>query len=545
MSWLDMLPLFGGIGLFLYGMMMMSAGLKNAFGDNLRVMLEKATSTKLTALFVGTAITIMIQSSSATDVMVIGFVSSGLMTLSQAIGIIMGANIGTTVTAQIAAFNIGTFAPMILFVGAIATLFIKNKTIQYIGEVILGFGMLFCGISMMKSAIAPLAQTESFIHFVSHLTFPPLMVLFGIAFTALLQSSSSSTVIFQTFAIQGIIDYRTAVYLVIGSAVGAVTPNLLAGLTSNHEGKQCSILNLIFNLLRAALILIIITLFPALLEMIQGLTPGNIGRQIANTHTIFAIISVCILLPFSHFIVAIAEKMLPDKSQVKEHPDRQLVFLSQNQDVPPAFIVNQAHQEISRMAKIAHYNLLLSVGCLMGYDDEKHQRINENEDTVDYLANAIITRLIELRSLDLSTQNISLLYHMIQDVDDIERISDYAVRIAHHAKDIHEKRYNLSSAAQLELKNLAMISLNAVTSSLNVFIDQTPDHLEEASGYVKEVSKMKDLNENNHVERLLRGTCHPEEGVIFTDLGISLKLAADHAFKVARSMSLEDELTTA
>ena len=303
--------LLGGVGLFLFGMSVMSAGLRNACGDNLQTILEKATSNKLMAVLVGFAVTILVQSSSATDIMVIGFVNSGMMSLSQAIGVIMGANIGTTVTAQITAFNISAYAPLILFVGAVMFLFVKKATIKYIGEFLLGFGMLFVGISMMKSAIAPMAKSEEFLNLLSGLDNPAAAVIFGIAFTALLQSSSSSTVIFQTFAFQGLLGYHTAVYLLIGAAIGSVTPNLIASLTTNRNGKRTAILNLLFNLIRAAILIILINVFPGILDWIQSLSPDSIARQVANTHTIFAIIAVGLELPITGLIIRLAEKIIP------------------------------------------------------------------------------------------------------------------------------------------------------------------------------------------------------------------------------------------
>ena len=319
MTLYDAFTLLGGVGLFLYGMTIMSTGLRNACGDNLRIILEKATRNKITSVLAGIAVTVFVQSSSATDVMVIGFVTSGMMSLSKAIGVIMGANIGTTVTAQITAFNIGAIAPILVFLGAVIYLFVKNKTVQHTGMVILGFGMLFVGITFMKSAIAPLAELPAFIAFVSGLSNPILTVLFGIAFTALLQSSSSATVIFQAFAVEGIITYQTAVYLIIGAAVGSVTPNLLAGLTANRDGKRCAVLNLLFNLTRAVLVLTLISLIPGILELIQNLSPGNIARQIANTHTIFAIISVLVLLPVSDIFVRLSERMIPSSEEETAH----------------------------------------------------------------------------------------------------------------------------------------------------------------------------------------------------------------------------------
>ena len=208
------------------------------------------------------------------------------MTLAQAIGVIMGANIGTTITAQITAFDISTFAPLLLFGGAVMYLFLKKNLIKHIGSVIMGFGMLFEGITLMKSAIAPLAESPAFSDFLSQLNNPALALVFGVAFTALLQSSSSSTVIFQAFAVQGLLSYDVSVYLVIGAAIGSVTPNLLAGLTANREGKRSAILNLVFNLFRAGILIVLINIFPQIPDFIQSLSPADIGRQIANTHTI-------------------------------------------------------------------------------------------------------------------------------------------------------------------------------------------------------------------------------------------------------------------
>lgn len=253
MSIAGIFSLLGGVGLFLFGMTMMSTGLKNACGDNLQTILEHATKNKFIAILVGLGMTMLIQSSSATDVMVIGFVNSGMMNLGQAIGVIMGANIGTTITAQITAFNLSTFTPLLLFGGAVLYLFMKNIFIKHIGSIIMGFGMLFQGITIMKAAIAPLSESQGFIDFLTTLSNPALALVFGIAFTALLQSSSSSTVIFQAFAAQGLLGYDVAVYLVIGAAIGSVTPNLLASLTSNRNGKRTAILNLLFNLIRAGI----------------------------------------------------------------------------------------------------------------------------------------------------------------------------------------------------------------------------------------------------------------------------------------------------
>ncbi|MBR6823270.1 MAG: Na/Pi cotransporter family protein, partial [Clostridia bacterium] len=272
------LTLLGGIGLFLYGMNTMSSGLRNACGNNLKKILEKATRNKLTSILSGMIITILIQSSSATDVMVIGFVSSGLMTLEQAIGVIIGANIGTTITAQITAFDIEAFTPVLIFIGAVLYIFFKKNSYRSVGTIILGFGILFQGLDLIKTSIEPLGKSPAVMELVSGISNPFLTLLLGIIISAVLQSSSSATVIFQTFASQGIISYDTAVYLILGTTVGSLSDNMLASLSLNIKGKRAALLNLIFNVIRMVLMFTLVSLFPGIKDLIKSLSPDNVAR---------------------------------------------------------------------------------------------------------------------------------------------------------------------------------------------------------------------------------------------------------------------------
>ncbi len=529
--------LLGGVGLFLYGMTIMSTGLRNACGDNLRVLLGKATRNKITSVLAGIAVTVLIQSSSATDVMVIGFVTSGLMSLIQAIGVIMGANIGTTVTAQITAFNISAYAPMILFIGAVMTLFLKNKRTRDIGSVILGFGMLFVGISFMKSAITPLSQTKAFISFLSTLSNPVITVLFGIAFTALLQSSSSATVIFQAFAMQGIIDYRTAVYLVIGAAVGSVTPNLLAGLTANRAGRRCSVLNLLFNVIRALLVLTVITIFPQITTFIQNLSPGNVARQIANTHTIFAIFAVLVLLPFAEKIVALSERIIPVTEQERRKgEDRKLIYLTQTDRLPAGVAIDLAHREVTRMGQIAVKNLALATSCFFTHDPALAEQVRENEETVDYLAQAIVDKLVELRMLDLHRHHLNRLYRMIMVVDDLERISDHAENIVEYEEVVRSGKAVIHDEARGELQELTDVTLQSLQVSLEIFEKEDFEQYGEAERLENLVDDKKDEIDAKHLVRLMEGTCDPQGGVLFTDMTIDLERCSDHALNMAQAL---------
>ncbi|MDO5491018.1 MAG: Na/Pi cotransporter family protein [Bacillota bacterium] len=530
--------LLGGVGMFLFGMTVMSAGLRNACGDNLQSILEKATSNKLMAVLVGFAVTVLVQSSSATDIMVIGFVNSGMMTLSQAIGVIMGANIGTTVTAQITAFNIAAYAPLILFVGTVMYLFVKKTTVKYAGEFLLGFGMLFVGISLMKFAIAPMAKSEEFLNILSGLNNPAAAVIFGIAFTALLQSSSSSTVIFQTFAFQGLLGYHTAVYLVIGAAIGSVTPNVIASLTTNRNGKRTAILNLLFNLIRAAILIILINVFPDFLNWIQDLSPDSIARQVANTHTIFAIIAVALELPFTGLIIKAAEKIIPVLPEENEQlEDRKLQYMVNMKNMPSQMAIANAHREIVRMGTIAEKNLKRALECFFDYDINKVISVKAREESVTILNRAIDTAMLELRTMSLTDEAVGRVSELSIAVTDIERISDQAENIVEFAEEMHDKKSRLSDDAVAELKDMASDAKKIVHVALDIFANENYTLLPLLDKIEAGIDLKKAQLINNHVERLMNTGCEPFAGIIFTNLVTDLERVGDHAENIAYALA--------
>ena len=537
MTLYEFFSLMGGVGLFLYGMTIMSTGLRNACGERLKTILEYATKNRIISVMVGIAVTMLIQSSSATDVMVIGFVNSGLMNLSQAIGVIMGANIGTTVTAQITAFNISAYAPIILFVGAVMYLFIGKPIIKHVGCVIMGFGMLFEGVTLMKAAIAPLAATPAFIALVSNLENPVITMLFGVAFTALLQSSSSATVIFQAFAMEGIIEFHTAAYLCIGAAIGSVTPNLLASLTANRNGKRTALLNLTFNILRAALMMTLLALFPAIFGWIQSLSPDNVGRQIANAHTIFATVSVIILLPFTDYIVKFTQITIPLKpEESRTYEDRKLLYMNHTGDISPSAALIQAQKEISRMGSIALGNLRMAI---MGFFDPKESRdaqVNECEDTVNFLEHAILSKLVDLRTPDMHPKDLDQVYRMTLTVSDMERLSDHATNIIEYAQQIRSGSAALSPDAQKELRNMCQLTLESVELCLHIFEKEDYARFEEAEALEAKVDAARERLVQNHIRRLMESACDPRGGVIFCDMVTDLERCSDHAINIAAAL---------
>ncbi|MCR4695135.1 MAG: Na/Pi cotransporter family protein [Pseudobutyrivibrio sp.] len=529
------LSLLGGVGLFLFGMSIMSTGLKNSAGDNLQVILEKATANRFVAVLVGIAMTVLVQSSSATDVMVIGFVNSGMMTLAQAIGVIMGANIGTTITAQITAFNIATFTPFLLFLGAVMYLFSKNNMVKHIGSVIMGFGMLFQGITIMKAAIAPLSQSQPFVNFLSTLKNPFIALLFGIAFTALLQSSSSSTVIFQAFVVQGLLEYDVAVYLVIGAAIGSVTPNLLASLTANRNGKRSAILNLFFNIIRAVIMIVLINITP-LLSWIQA-TSQDPARQIANTHTIFAILAVLIILPFTQYIIKLTYMFIPElPEETRAAEDRQLIYMTQVGNVPPNMAIHQAQLETARMGSIAAENFEKAIDCFFDFSDEKVSDVEAREETVNILNHAIQDAMVKLQALDLSPANLRRISAITIAVTDIERISDHAENIIEYAQRMKNKKTKLSKKASKELRDMADNSLEEVLLAIDTFATENYDNLDHIEKIESKVDKQEKQLINHHIERLMDNKCEPIAGVIFSDMVTDLERCADHAINIAYAL---------
>ena len=533
----DIFYMLGGVGLFLFGMTVMSSGLKNAAGDNLQIILEKVTSNKIIAIILGIAITVLVQSSSATVFMVIGFVNAGMMTLAQAIGVIMGANIGTTVTAQITAFNLSKYAPIILFVGTVMYIFIKKNFLKHIGAIIMGFGMLFFGVAVMKEGIEPLSDSAGFKTFLSGLNNPALAILFGFAFTALLQSISSSSVIFQAFAVQGLLSLNTSAYLLIGGAVGAVFPIMLASLTTNKDGKRTAIADLLFNLFRVVVLVILLLVFPRILDLIEGLSPTDIGRQIANTNTIFAIIAVLIIAPFSGLIIKFVEKIMPvEEEEHEQRRDRTLQYMVNISKLPASMAVSQAQKEITRMGRVASKNLHRAVECFFNYNPEKAAKVRAREESVNILNHTISDALVQLRELDLSTENMRRVSVMTIAITDIERISDHAENIIEYTEEMLSKRAGMSDDAIEELRRMSDEVLEEVDLALDIFESEDYDRLDDLEYIEDSVDAQEDMLIGNHVQRLMDGGCNPLAGVVFADIVTDLERCGDHAINIAYAL---------
>ena len=522
----------GGLGMFIYGMNVMSEGLENAAGDRMRVLLEKMTKNRFLGVLVGTLVTMLIQSSSATTVMVVGFVNAGLMNLSQAIGVIMGANIGTTITAQILAFKIDTFAPLILFIGVVLALFINKKLAHNIGQIVLGFGLLFIGMTLMSSAVEPLKTNETFVNFLMSFDNPVLAVLAGAAFTAIVQSSSASVGVAQAFAAQGLITFDVALFIILGMNIGTCITAVLAAIPSSKESKKAALMHVLFNVIGTIIFGTIIAIFPIIQTWIAQLSPGDVPRQIANFHLLFNVSTVVVLFPFSNYIIRFVEKVLPADPE-QQMLQKRLVYLDKNLAFVPGVGVTQAHRELCRMGKIARDNLSLSLEAFFEADEEKAKQVLEVEETINFLNHQITGCLVQLRGLELTASEVSKLSMMFHVVADLERIGDHAENIAEYAVMEGEHKAKISPKAMDELREISARTMEVLDISLDIYEREARERLLLASEAEELVDDLQEKLINNHVNRLMSEVCDPRGGVVFTDMVTDLERCADHAINVA------------
>ena len=448
MSITNFLSLLGGLALFLYGMQMMSNGLEAAAGDRMKEILEKLTSNRILGVLVGAGITAVIQSSSATTVMVVGFVNAGMMNLQQAVWIIMGANIGTTITGQLIALDIGAIAPLIAFIGVAMVVFLKKPMVHHVGTIFAGLGVLFIGMEMMSTAMLPLREEPAFIELMTSFSNPLLGILAGALFTAIIQSSSASVGILQALARSGLIGLDGAVYVLFGQNIGTCITAVLASIGTGREAKQTTIIHLSFNLIGTAIFTTVCVLTAhtafSLTDLVASWTPGSPDAQIANMHTMFNVVTTLILLPFGTYLAAFAQKVLPYKEEKTSEVLQYLKPLpsSTRSLGTSAISVQQVDEEINHMLSLAYENVEQGFGQLLKYDKKIGEEILKREETVDTLNREIADYITNALSMeinnDISTA-LSIYYHQITD---IERISDYAVKMENYSKDRLQARLN-------------------------------------------------------------------------------------------------------
>lgn len=533
------LNLLGGLALFLYGMQMMSGGLEAAAGNRMKQILEKLTANRFLGVAVGAGITAVIQSSSATTVMVVGFVNSGMMALRQAVWIIMGANVGTTITGQLIALDVGAMAPLFAFIGVLMVVFIKKLHVQHYGQIIAGLGILFIGMGMMSDSMVPLRESQAFVDLMTKFSNPLLGILAGAVFTAVIQSSSASVGILQALAVSGVIGLENAVFVLFGQNIGTCITAVLAAVGTSRNAKRATVIHLIFNVFGTVLFTAICLLFP-LASIVEGLTPGNAAAQIANMHTIFNLVTTLLLLPFGMKLADLSEKILPDLPGVE--PGVFALEFMKSTDYhgelsigASAIAINSVRSELVRMADMARENVDLSFRAILEAKPEYMEKINETEEYIDYLNQEItkgISRMIVNESNDRDSELISALFKV---TGNIERISDHAMNLGGYAKLFHKLRITLSQDARAEVEEMHRVSLTAM--DYLSCIQEEPESL-----YLKieeleqRIDDMTAAFRQSQIKRLKAEKCNDEACVIYSEMLTDFERIGDHVLNIGEEM---------
>lgn len=529
---------FGGVGLFLYGIKIMGQGLEMAAGSKLKSLLDKVTSNKFMAVLIGVIITALIQSSSATTVMVVGFVNAGLMNLVQATSVIMGANIGTTVTSILIAMNLSDLAPLFIFAGAILLVFSKKKILSHIGEIVAGFGLLFMGMDVMSSAMEPLRDSQIFINFMTKANNPFIGILVGIVFTAIIQSSSASIGILQALALKGLIPIEFAVFILFGQNIGTVITALLSSAGSKTNSKRAAIIHLLFNVFGTGIFVVIALVTSKLpftyYDLLEKIAPGNTVAQISVAHIIFNLGSTLILFPFSNKLVKLSCRIIPDKED-KLSKEPQLSYLDERILSTPPLAVKQAGNEVIRMAELAKENFIKAANAFINIDTNDLEEIEEIEEIINFLNHNITPYLVKINNLDISEQDTEYISSLFHAITDIERIGDHATNLAEATLYRIENKPVLSEDAISELKEMIKHIENLLDKSIAIFKKQTAtyDEAKEAVYLEEFIDDLHDQANNNHIKRMNKGQCDTKAGMLFVNTVTDFERVADHAINIA------------
>ena len=522
-----LLGLLGGLALFLYGMQMMSAGLEAAAGNRMKGILERLTSNRFLGILVGAGITAVIQSSSATTVMVVGFVNSGMMTLKQAVWIIMGANIGTTITGQLIALDVGAVAPLFAFVGVAMVVFLKKPQIHHYGNILAGLGVLFIGMEMMGSAMEPLREWPAFVNLVSTFSNPVVGILAGAAFTALIQSSSASVGILQALALSGVIGLDSAVYVLFGQNIGTCITALLSAIGASKNAKRTAMVHLLFNIIGTLFFLVVLYAGNALFHFPFWGDVMNRG-SIANLHLGFNVACTLLLLPFNRVLVKIVETLVPGDTGTIDINPLDERFLSS-----PAVALEHARAAVINMGTMARDNYRLAVELLSDYDDKKLERLHETESAIDKLENMLDSYLVKLTDRALTQSESNLVSELLHTLTNFERIGDYSVNLSESATALHSRDIAFSPVASRELRYLTDAVGKAVDTTLACYAGRDHALSMQVEPLEEVVDLMEDTLKNRHIERLKSGACTIELGTQFLELLINLERISDHCSNVA------------
>ena len=531
--------LMGGLGFFLYGMKLMSEGLQKVAGSKMRSILEVFTKNRVIGLLVGIFFTALIQSSNATTVMVVSFVNSGLMKLAQAPGIILGANIGTTVTGQLIAFDLADIAPLFVIIGVLMVMFVKNNlTISRLGEVILGFGILFMGISGISGALNEAKEIPAVVNALGSLTNPFLAFLVGWVATAILQSNSATVGIIMLLAREGLMGLPICLFMMLGCNIGCTMSAILASFGCKKDAKRAACVHLLFNISGTIVCSIIFLLFGnQVVDFFMGISGNEAGRMIANANSIIKVCQVLLMLPFTPLLVKATYFII--RGNDEEDKKFELAYISSKHAMSPTTAVLQAVREMERMAQMAETNLIRAMNTLVTRD-QKEIEVYRVEENINFLNKEITNYLVHLNQASLPTSDVMRIGALFHVVNDIERIGDHAENVADSAVQMTNDNVTFSKQGELDLSEMLDMVLKILDESIEMFAKNDLQHLQEIIDIENSIDQEERDLQQKHVERLTRNECTPEAGMIFSDLVSGLERVADHATNIAFSILDED-----
>ena len=539
MSLTIILGLLGGLALFLYGMQMMSDGLEDAAGNKMKQILEKLTANRFLGVAVGAGITAVIQSSSATTVMVVGFVNSGMMTLQQAVWIIMGANIGTTITGQLIALDVGLLAPLFAFMGVAMIVFLKSPKLHHIGKILAGLGILFIGMDMMGAAMEPLEQSEAFVSLMTTFSNPVLGILAGAVFTAVIQSSSASVGILQTLATGGLISFNSAVFVLFGQNIGTCITAVLAAIGAGRSAKRTTIIHLLFNVIGTVVFTILCINLP-LADWVAAITPSAPAAQIANMHTLFNITTTVLLIPFGTLMAKAAERILPDTKGDKEESALSVLseeFRRSHINLGAAAVhTDMLHHEIERMVSMAGENMHRSFQAVLDKDGATMQQVEDREEIIDAMNKEISQYISKILVHNNSNTNVDMIKEYFLITGNAERIGDHASNIAGYVEVMQRKAITFSEQARAELLAMQEITRKAMTRVLTKAED-TAEWLSKIAAYEQRIDDMTRNYREQHLDRMLQGQCTEEACVLYSEMLTDFERVGDHVLNIAQSFA--------
>lgn len=532
----SIISLLGGLGLFLFGMKYMGEGLELAAGPKMKDLLEKLTRNRVMGFLLGALVTVVIQSSSATTVMVMGFINAEIMDLAQATGVIFGANIGTTITSVLIALDVSGIAPVCICLGAVMLLYAKRKRNRYVGQVILGFGILFQGLHTMSSAMSPLKDFAPFQEFIMNAKNPLLGFVVGVILCAVIQSSSAAVGVLQALAMQGLMPLYFAAFIICGINVGSSTPPLLSALNAKNNAKRAAIIYLIFNVV-GAILFVPLTILTPLTSLIETYIPSGVF-QISFYHILFKVVTGVILLPMVNLVVKWTYMIIP--KQAHENAFR-LEYIDPNMVGSPAVLSLQVGREVERMANIVKKNLVDASEGLINHDLSTANQIRENEQVIDYLASEITDYLTKVNSLELPasvSQYMGCAFHVIND---LEQIGDHTVKIMQQNEKCVESGQEYSEAAKDEVREIYQLDLELLEETMRLFRNRniSPEAWLAIRKRERKIIKKAAKAQTNHMERLRQKECSFAQGLTYVEALNSYLRIVNHSVNIAEASGSE------